>query len=270
MASPAQSFSGFPRVHLRSHIVIPARLKSTRLPEKLLLRQTGRSVLEHTYLAAARAQAPEGIVVAVDDPRLAEEVERFGGRAIMTRPDAASGTERVAEVAASLSEIDVVVNVQGDEPEISPQAIDQLVGLLQADPQASLATLATPLHRWEDILDPACVKVVFDQQGRGLYFSRSPIPHLRDWPGGWPPAADAPPPPEGLYFQHLGLYAYRRDFLLQLSQLPPSRLAECEKLEQLQFLQAGWSIQVGLVDQPTRGIDTLKDYQAFVSRCRAC
>jgi 3-deoxy-manno-octulosonate cytidylyltransferase (CMP-KDO synthetase) len=247
----------------RSVIVIPARLASTRLPEKLLLRETGKSVLQHTHQAAQAARLPSQIIVAVDHVRLFDEVESFGGHAMMTDPNAASGTDRIAEVARQV-DADIFVNVQGDEPEIAGEAIDQLIQLLSADPTASVATLATPIRTRANLEDPACVKVVFGTNGQALYFSRSVIPHPREWNDAM---LDANPP---LFHQHLGIYAYRREFLLNLGQLAASNLETTEKLEQLRFLQNGYKIQVGVVQHATRGIDTLADYQAFVRRQQVC
>lgn len=245
-----------------SQIVIPARLASTRLHRKLLLRQTGKSLIQHTYEAAKQASRPDGVCVATDHAEIFDEVRSFGGRVEMTDPRAASGTDRVAEVAARLDGVDIVVNVQGDEPELSGESIDLTIQLLEEDPDAVMSTLATPIRNRRQLDDPACVKVVFDDHGRALYFSRSPIPHPRQW-------ADrllcAEPPH---FYQHIGLYAYRRDFLLRLAEMPPSGLEEIEKLEQLRVLEAGYSITVGAVDEPTSGIDTPEDYRAFTERCR--
>lgn len=243
-----------------SYIVIPARLQSTRLPRKLLLAETGKSLLQHTFEAAARARKPQGIWIAADSVEIAAEVRRFGGRVEMTDPAAASGTDRVAELARRLPNADIVVNVQGDEPELAADTIDLAITLLERDPQAVMATLATPIRTREQLEDPACVKVVCDQQGRALYFSRSVVPHPREWQ---PELLGAEPP---VFLQHIGLYAYRRDFLLRLAELPVSPLERIEKLEQLRVLNAGYSIQVGLVREPSIGIDTPADYRAFVQR----
>jgi 3-deoxy-manno-octulosonate cytidylyltransferase (CMP-KDO synthetase) len=187
----------------------------------------------------------------------------FGGNVEMTSPDCPSGTDRVAEVARRLEGIDIVVNVQGDEPEIAGASIDLAIRLLQDNPAAVMSTLATPIRSRKQFQDPACVKVVFDSAGRALYFSRSPIPCPRQWDDG---LLEAEPPH---FYQHVGLYAYRRDFLLKLAAMPPSQLENLEKLEQLRVLQAGYSILVGVVRESTFGIDTPEDYAAFVSRIRA-
>ena len=245
-----------------STIVIPARLASTRLPRKLLLRETGKTVLQHTYESAAKATRPSGICVACDHEEIFREVTAFGGRAVMTDPDAASGTDRVAEVAAGMPEAAIFVNVQGDEPEIAGASIDLAIRLLEEHPEVAMSTLATPIRRRQQLDDPACVKVVMDRGGRALYFSRSVIPHPRQWDD----ALLAADPPH--FHQHVGLYAYRREFLLELARTPPCALEQVERLEQLRVLHAGHAILVGVVDEPTFGIDTPDDYAAFVAKWR--
>lgn len=244
----------------RSFIVIPARLASTRLPRKLLLAETGKPLIQHTYEAARRASRPEGLCVAADHDEIYQVVRAFGGDAQMTDPAAASGTDRVAEVARRMPDYDIFVNVQGDEPEIAGRAIDLAVELLEADASASMSTLATPIRSRAQFDDPACVKVVFDRSGRALYFSRSPIPCPREWDDRW---LTADPP---CLYQHVGLYAYRRDFLLRLAEMPPSRLEQIERLEQLRVLEAGHAIVVGTIDEPSFGIDTPADYRTFVAK----
>jgi 3-deoxy-manno-octulosonate cytidylyltransferase (CMP-KDO synthetase) len=253
-----------PKLHVRStsHIVIPARLASTRLPHKLLLRETGKTLIRHTYEASQQAARPSGICVAADHAEIFDEVQSFGGNAVMTDPDAPSGTDRVAEVARQLDDADIIVNVQGDEPEIAGASIDLAIRLLEENPSAVMSTLATPIRCRKQLNDPACVKVVFDRTGRAIYFSRSAIPCPRHWHDTL--LASDPP----TFYQHVGLYAYRRDFLLKLAAMAPSPLEQIEKLEQLRVLEAGYSILVGVVDEPTFGIDTPDDYQAFVEKCR--
>jgi 3-deoxy-manno-octulosonate cytidylyltransferase (CMP-KDO synthetase) len=243
--------------------VIPARFASTRLPGKALLSETGRPLIQHVLEAARRAQSLQRIIVATDDPRIARAVEQFGGEFMMTRADHSTGTDRVAEVAARLDTARVIVNLQGDEPEISGAALDRVVALLEEDSEAPMATLATAIRDESIYFDPACVKVVCSARGRALYFSRSPIPHHRD---GLPHLASAGAP---IAYLHLGLYAYRRDFLLSLGELPPSRLEAAEKLEQLRVLEAGYPIAVGIVDERSVGIDTPEDYRRFVERWNA-
>jgi 3-deoxy-manno-octulosonate cytidylyltransferase (CMP-KDO synthetase) len=239
--------------------VIPARFASTRLPGKALLSETGRPLIQHVLEAARRAQSLQRIIVATDDARIARAVEECGGEFMMTSALCATGTDRVAEVAARLERARIIVNLQGDEPEVSGATIDSVVSLLAEDALAPMATLATPISDHSIYHDPACVKVVCSSRGRALYFSRSPIPHHRD---GLPlPASGA-----ATAYLHLGLYAYRREFLLKLGELPPSALEAAEKLEQLRVLDAGYPIAVGLVDEPSVGIDTPEDYRRFVAR----
>jgi 3-deoxy-manno-octulosonate cytidylyltransferase (CMP-KDO synthetase) len=246
---------------LTSFIVIPARLASTRLPRKLLLAGTGKPLIQHTYEAASRATLPAGVCVATDHEQIADAVRAFGGKVEMTSPDCASGTDRVAEVALKL-DADVIVNVQGDEPDLSGESIDAAIRVLESDPSAVMSTLATPIRTREHLLAASCVKVVLDARGRAMYFSRSPIPHARDWHDGL--LTDEPPH----FYQHIGLYAYGREFLLTLAKLPPSPLEQLEKLEQLRVLEMGRSIAVAVVPHATLGIDTPDDYWAFVERWR--
>jgi 3-deoxy-manno-octulosonate cytidylyltransferase (CMP-KDO synthetase) len=243
--------------------VIPARFASTRLPGKPLLSATGRPLIQHVVEAARRARSFARILVATDDPRIAAAVAGFGGEVVMTRADHPTGTDRVAEVAAGLEGARIIVNLQGDEPEVSGAALDRVVELLAADPEAPMATLATPIRDRATYHDPACVKVVCTRGGRALYFSRSPIPCHRD--GLSDPATTAQP----VAYLHLGLYAYRREFLLSMGSLPASSLESAEKLEQLRVLDAGYPIAVGIVDEPSIGIDTPEDYRRFVVRWQA-
>jgi 3-deoxy-manno-octulosonate cytidylyltransferase (CMP-KDO synthetase) len=245
---------------MKTAIVIPARYASQRLPGKPLLRVTGKYLVQHVYEQACQARAADTVVVATDDPRIVAAVESFGGNVVLTRRDHVSGTDRVAEVARGL-DAEVVVNLQGDEPLIDPASLDLLVSLLKNDPAADMATLAVPIYSAERWHNPNCVKVVCDDAGRALYFSRSPIPFVRDSR----PDFSAKP---ARFLQHLGLYAYRRPFLLQLAALPPAPLEQIEKLEQLRVLAAGRRIQVGTVVYAAGGVDTRADYENFVATYR--
>lgn len=238
-------------------IVIPARHASTRLPGKPLLKQTGKYLIQHVYERARLCQLATDVLVATDDPRIVAAVDGFGGKVVLTRKDHPSGTDRVAEVARRVDG-DVIVNLQGDEPLIDPAALDLVIGLLERDAGAEMATLATPLHSEEQYRNPNCVKVVVDDQGRAMYFSRSPIPFVRE---GKPDFTVRP----ARFLQHVGLYAYRRSFLLRYAATPPCALEQAEKLEQLRALAMGVPIQVGRIDQPTLGVDTYDDYQRFVA-----
>lgn len=245
--------------------IIPARFASTRLPGKPLLADTGWPMIRHVVVAARAARTLDRVIVATDDERIAAAVRDFGGEAALTRPDHPTGTDRIAEVVAALPDAGVVVNIQGDEPELSPEAIDRVAALLDADAEAPMATLATPIRDRAAWLDPSCVKVVASTgagRRRALYFSRASIPHHRD---GEPDLTAEPP----LALLHLGIYAYRREFLLGYRDLPPSRLEAAEKLEQLRVLEAGYPIALGVVDERSVGIDTPEDYRAFVARWRA-
>ncbi|MEM9646056.1 MAG: 3-deoxy-manno-octulosonate cytidylyltransferase [Planctomycetota bacterium] len=252
---------------MKIKIVIPARLASTRLPEKLLRKAAGKTVLQHTYDSVAganvvsRAEHGAEVVVAVDDPRLLAEVTGFGGQARMTSPTCNSGTDRVAEIASQESEVDVFINVQGDEPEMDPAAIDLVAQALAEDKDADMATIVTPIKDARLLHDPACVKAVIDDRGRAVYFSRAAIPHHRE--GDVRTLLQQDPP---VCFQHLGLYAYRRAFLDWFTRQPPSSWEQAECLEQLRAVQAGKRIAVRTVPQATPGIDTLEDFEAFVGR----
>ncbi|QEG20626.1 3-deoxy-manno-octulosonate cytidylyltransferase [Mariniblastus fucicola] len=245
---------------LNSVIVVPARRHSTRLPEKMLLAETGKPLIVHTVQSAALNSKTKSIIVATDDQEIFDAVQRFGAIAEMTSADHASGTDRVAEVAQRHPEFEVVVNLQGDEPEISADAIDLAISILEANPNAVVATLATPIRSERLLEDPACVKVVVDGSGQAMYFSRSPIPHARTW------SDELLDGPQANFLQHVGLYAYRRDFLLNFPELPPCPTEKLESLEQLRVLSAGYPIHVGLIDEPVVGIDTREDYELFVRK----
>ena len=243
--------------------IIPARLKSTRLPRKLLLAETGRPLIQYTWDAANRAKSLSEVIIAADDAEIVTAVHRFGGRCELTG-EHPSGTDRIAEVVKRCcSDADLIVNVQGDEPEIDPASIDLLVGLMQSNPRAAMATLCTPITSREQLDDPSCVKVVCGSAGQALYFSRCPIPFCRDRDADELLQSDSP------WRLHLGIYAYRREFLLRLTTLPPSRLEQLEKLEQLRVLEAGETILVGEVAHRSVGIDTPEDYARFVARHRS-
>jgi len=246
---------------VKTAILIPARYASTRLPGKPLLRETGKYLIQHVYEQACQARCASQVLVATDDPRIVAAVQHFGGQVVMTRRDHPSGTDRVAEAARSL-DADLIINLQGDEPLIEPAALDLLASLLAHDTGADMATLAVPLTSADQWRNPNCVKVVCDAQGRALYFSRSPIPYVRD---GQPDFQARP----ARFLQHLGLYAYRRSFLAQLASLPPEPLEQLEQLEQLRVLGRGRPIQVGIVEHAGMGVDTYEDYQRFVAAYRS-
>lgn len=245
---------------MRTAIVIPARYASSRLPGKPLLRVTGKYLIQHVYEQALQSRRANDVIIATDDPRIMAAASHFGGKAILTRRDHPSGTDRIAEVARTI-DADVIVNLQGDEPLIDPRSLDLLPTMLARDPGAQMATLATPIFSVDTYRDPNCVKVVRDRSGRAMYFSRSPIPMVRD---GQPDFGAEP----ARFLLHLGLYAYRRDALLDLASREPSTLEQLEKLEQLRALELGWSIQVGVVGEAGMGVDTWDDYHRFVGLYR--
>jgi 3-deoxy-manno-octulosonate cytidylyltransferase (CMP-KDO synthetase) len=239
-------------------VIIPARHASSRLPGKPLLKHTGKYLIQHVYERALQAKLPSQVIVATDDPRIESAVRRFKGNVMMTRRDHASGTDRVAEVARKVPG-DLIINLQGDEPMIDPAALDLLISLLQ-NSSAKMATLATPLSSLEAWRNPNCVKVVLDDCGDALYFSRSPIPYVRD---------ATPDLKSGRFLQHVGMYGYRREFLLEYAATPPGALEKLEKLEQLRALAMGATIRVGTIAQSTLGVDTRDDYDRFVEVYRA-
>ena len=240
--------------------IIPARYDSVRFPGKVLVRATGKYLIQHTFEQVSLSATLDEVLVATDDQRVKEAVESFGGRAEMTSKTHPSGTDRIAEVAKKL-DAEIIVNVQGDEPEIKASSLDALVSALRQDREASLSTIAARFEHRGDVLDPNRVKVVLDRYHRGIYFSRLPIPFGRDLP-------DNLTEPER-YFRHLGVYAYRRDFLVQFAGWDPTPLEQLEKLEQLRALEHGHKIAVALVEYHGIGIDTPSDYEEFVRRQRA-
>ena len=241
--------------------VIPARLGSTRLPGKPLLDATGKPLIQHVVERVRQAGRVGRILVATDEPRIVEAVERFGGEAMLTRADHANGTSRIAEAVSRLAGVGdeaIIVNVQGDEPEIEPGAIDALVEAMAARPEVVMATLGSAFAAGEDPADPNIVKVVTDRRGRALYFSRALIPHDRDGAGG-----------VAGWLKHPGLYAYRRAFLLRYASWEATPLERAEQLEQLRALEHGADILVVRVDVHHHGIDTPEQYAAFVERVKA-
>jgi 3-deoxy-manno-octulosonate cytidylyltransferase (CMP-KDO synthetase) len=249
-------------------IILPARLKSTRLPDKLLLEAAGKTILEHTLERAREAQAASKglitrILVAADDQKLIAVAKRAGADAVMTDPNHASGSDRVAEAARTISE-EIIVNLQADEPEIDPQSVLLAAKLLvESGGSAPMSTLAVPIFDEAEWKKSNIVKVIVSGSGDALYFSRAPIPFIRE-PNEAPPWTIGGKRVFGLH--HLGLYAYRKDFLLGYKALPESKLEKLEKLEQLRAIEAGHKIKVGVVGSNPPGIDTPEDYAAFVKR----
>jgi 3-deoxy-manno-octulosonate cytidylyltransferase (CMP-KDO synthetase) len=232
----------------RVAVVIPSRYAATRLPGKPLAEIDGRPMIWYVWDKAMRAKTPSRVVVATDDERIASAVREFGGIAVMTSPECASGTDRVAEAARGMKE-EILINLQGDEPLMDPSVIDAVAAPLLSEPDVLMSTAALPGDDPEEFARPSVVKVVTDGRGDALYFSRAPIPYYRDTGSG-------------PYRKHLGIYGYRRDFLFRVAGLAPSVLEEAERLEQLRVLQAGFRIRVVDVMHDSVGVDTPEDLKA--------
>ena len=224
--------------------VIPARYSSTRLPGKPLADICGKPMVQHVYENAAQAKLLDEVLVATDDERVYRQVIAFGGQAIMTSPNHATGTDRLAEVATQLDS-DVLVNIQGDEPLLMPQSIDKAISALLEDDSVVMSTLKWLIKDLEEAQNPSAVKVVTDNDDNALYFSRAPIPYPRDG--------------SAIYYKHLGLYVYRKEFLLHFASLAPTALEDLEKLEQLRVLENGYKIKVVETEHDSIGVDTPAD-----------
>jgi 3-deoxy-manno-octulosonate cytidylyltransferase (CMP-KDO synthetase) len=229
-------------------IVIPARFGSTRLPGKPLVLLAGKPMIQQVYERSKLAGRASRVIVATDDERIVKAVESFGGSARMTRPDHRTGTERVAEVAAH-EKGDIFVNVQGDEPLLDPVSVDTAIEALLEEPAASIATVATLIKTPADIMDPNVVKTVLDFDNNGLYFSRAPIPWVRDTASKI----------QVRHLKHLGLYVFQRDALLEYPTLPQGELERIEQLEQLRWLENGWKIRVAEVEHDAVSVDVPED-----------
>jgi 3-deoxy-manno-octulosonate cytidylyltransferase (CMP-KDO synthetase) len=233
--------------------VIPARYASVRFPGKVLADRTGKPLIQHVYEQVTAARSVGRVVVAADDERIVHAVEGFGGEAVLTRPDHANGTSRIAEVAPALG-APVIVNVQADEPEIEPGLIDLAVQTLHEHAACVVSTLGSPFSAEEDPADPNIVKVVVGAAGTALYFSRALIPHDRD-------GTSRPGP-----LKHVGMYVYRAEFLETFVGLAPTPLEQAERLEQLRILEHGYDIAVAVAEARFHGIDTPQQYDEFVER----
>jgi 3-deoxy-manno-octulosonate cytidylyltransferase (CMP-KDO synthetase) len=239
--------------------IIPARFASTRFPGKPLSDIHGKPMVRHVYERVKAARRIERVLVATDDDRIASAVAAFGGEVVMTSPDHVSGTDRIAEAARGL-DAEIVVNVQGDEPMLEPSAIDAAVEPLLADKTVDIATLSLPMGGVDEMLEPSVVKVVADQRGRALYFSRSPVPFVRKGDSLRDSAAAAVA--EGLARKHVGVYAFRRAALERFVSLPPSPLERAESLEQLRALENGMTIAVvALAGTAGVAVDTPEDLE---------
>jgi 3-deoxy-manno-octulosonate cytidylyltransferase (CMP-KDO synthetase) len=232
--------------------LIPARYGSTRFPGKPLALLRGKPMIQHVYEQTQLVHSLARVMVATDDERISRVVQQFGGEVVMTRSDHPTGTDRLAEVAATLR-ADVIVNVQGDLPFFPPTMVEDAVSALLRSQTAVMATVKTPIREETEWYNPNVVKVVTDHNARALYFSRSPIPFYRDQKPGV----------QGRYgilgYRHIGLYVYRRDFLLTFTRLAPTPLEEAEKLEQLRALEWGYTIVVSETARPTVEVDTPED-----------
>ena len=229
--------------------VIPSRIASTRLPRKPLLNIQGKPMIQWVYENASRCKVLTKIVVATDSMEIADVITAIGGNVEMTDPNFQTGSDRAAAVALKYPEMDVVINLQGDEPFIRPNMLEQLVAPYLAGETPEMTTLAYPLDRKTKFTDPGAVKVITDLQGNAMYFSRSPIPYFR---------TESPAP----VYQHIGLYAFRRDFLLHYTTLKQTPLELTESLEQLRALENGYKIRVCLTENKTLEINTLEEYAA--------
>lgn len=225
--------------------VIPARYASTRLPGKPLKDIAGKPMVCRVYDRASQAKLVSRTLVATDDERILQAVREHGGEAMMTRADHPTGTDRLAEVAASFPDVDLIINVQGDEPLIEPSLIDELASVFETDPDLRMATVKTEIKDEEEQHNPNNVKVVTDQNGYALYFSRSLLPYPRH--EGCP------------VYKHIGIYAYQRDFLLAYAKMPSTPLEEAESLEQLRALENGYRIKVVETRAKFVGVDTAED-----------
>ncbi len=253
-------------------VVIPARFGSTRFPAKILASDTGKPLVQHVVDRAKACKLARDVLVATDDDRIVNALRPFGTRCVMTSVAHPSGTDRIAEVARTLSD-DIIVNVQGDEPEIEPATIDSLIELMQAT-SADMATACTPFTHEADVTNPNLVKVVMSKSSHGttrraIYFSRAAIPFRRD--ATLPSTAASPDAAFSLhpYHLHLGIYAYRREFLLKFAGWEPTPLEQIEKLEQLRAIEHNVEIALIVVDRAVHGIDTPEQYTAFVRRNHA-
>ncbi|MBD3275493.1 MAG: 3-deoxy-manno-octulosonate cytidylyltransferase [Candidatus Marinimicrobia bacterium] len=230
--------------------IIPARYESQRLPGKPLADIAGKPMIQWVYERALQSQYLSEVIIATDDARIYDAVQAFGGRAQMTADTHQSGTDRIAEVAAQ-SEADIVVNIQGDEPLIEPEVIDASIAPLIEDVSVEMGTIACPLDQ-DDLHDPNVVKVVFNRDNRALYFSRAPIPY---------PQGIESQGAQNIYWQHIGLYVYRREFLLQFTQYQSTTLERVERLEQLRALEHGHQIYVEPTEYQSRSVDTPEDLE---------
>ena len=237
-------------------VVIPARYGSSRFEGKVLAKQTGKYLLQHTYERVLCAKTVQKVLIATDDDRVMDACQEFQAPCVMTSIEHQSGTDRIAEAVKDLN-VDIIVNLQADEPEIQPGYIDRVAELLMNNPDAAMATLLAPFENAEQVSNPNIVKAITDMKGKAIYFSRSVIPFNRQAAGVGP---------VNHYKRHLGIYAYRKSFLMEYTSLTPSFLECSEKLEQLRAIENGYIIQTAMVGKAWDGIDTVEQYTEFVNR----
>ena len=238
--------------------VIPARYESTRFPGKVLAKETGKYLIQHTFEQVCKAKLIQKVIIAADNPLVMDACKTFGANCVMTAVSHQSGTDRIAEAVRKI-DTDVVINIQGDEPEIEPANIDMLAKLMIDNPQVKMATLISKFETKEQIFNPNIVKAVIDRDRFAKYFSRSIIPYCRE---------NGPVGDINDYYRHLGIYAYTKDFLLCITKLPTGVLENIEKLEQLRVIENGFQILTGLVTHFAPGIDTPEQYSDFVERIK--
>ncbi|MDB6137480.1 MAG: 3-deoxy-manno-octulosonate cytidylyltransferase [Verrucomicrobiaceae bacterium] len=231
-------------------VAIPARWGSTRFPGKALHPIAGKPLVQHVWERCGECKEIDDVIIATDDDRIVEAAQTFGARAVMTNPAHPSGTDRIAEAASLFPQHDIIINVQGDEPLISPALIDQLALTLRAEPAISMITAAAVIHDPAQVADPNVVKVVLSTRGDALYFSRSTLPFVRN------------PDPRTVIRRHLGIYGFRRDFLFQFVAWPPSMLEMTESLEQLRAVENGIRIRVVMTEDLSPGVDTFEQARA--------
>ncbi len=234
--------------------IIPARYASTRLPAKPLIDLCGKPMIRHVYERASEAKRIDRVIVATDHPDIVRAVEHFGGTAVLTPPELKSGSDRAAFAAATLPDADIIVNIQGDEPLIPPTMIDQAIAPALEDPPVHASTVIRAITERRDVTNPSVVKVAIDDFGFALYFSRSPIPHVRDIP-------EAQWHTHHTYYKHIGLYVYDRETLLRFANRAESPLERAEKLEQLRLLSDGVRIKTVITELDSVPVDTAEDAQ---------
>lgn len=234
----------------KTAIIIPARYASTRLPGKPLLKVKDKPIIQYVYEAAAKSKLQDEIIVATDDERIKKAVEDFGGNCEITSPEHKCGSDRIAEIANRHEDFEYILNLQGDEPQITPEVIDIAINALKNDPTADISTLVREITSESQIQNPNCVKCVFDNDFNALYFSRCPIPYARN-------KNEAP------YYAHIGIYCYKKSSLIKMTQLEQADIEKQESLEQLRALKNGMKIKVAITDLNPTGIDTIEDYEKF-------